>query len=128
MLLRIIIAFLLLLSFGLQTFSYGVLLVRHQNHFDCKEKKEQACDHSKDASSCCNGNCELAKEIKRENAKESNSSLEKISKLPEPAEEHFPTKIECNSCIEIAALPFGILPNENLPLGAYTPVFHPPLC
>lgn len=127
MLLRNIIAFLLLLAFSLQTFSYGVLLVRHQNHFDCKEKKEQACDHSKDARSCCNGNCELAKEIKKENAKESNSTLEKISKLPEPAEKHYPTIIACIGCAESTAVHFAVIKQDRLPLGEYTSIFHPPL-
>lgn len=127
MILRNIIAFLLLLAFSLQTFSYGVLLVRHQNHFDCKEKKEQACDHSKDARSCCNGSCELAKEIKKENAKESNSTLEKISKLPEPAEKHYPTIIACTRWNETPVIHVAVLTQDRLPLGAYTSVFHPPL-
>lgn len=124
--LRKTIAFLFLLAFSLQTFSYGVLLTRYQNHYDCQQKEEKTCHHEKDASSCCDGNCALAKEIKKENAQEGNNSLLKISKIPEPAETHHDLSIlQLNSRIITTTPP--ALPPVFLRDGAITGIFHPPL-
>ncbi len=126
MLLRNIIAFLLLLAFGLQTFSYGVLLTRYKNHFDCQQKEENICHHKKDASSCCDGQCALAKEIKKENDLEGNNQVLKTSKIPEPAVTHLPDSFQpCFVAITTEKGPD--FPPPHYTEGNIRAIFHPPL-